>query len=225
MGKSLKGAEANFLASECSGFINETSRSFLKRHSNPESLLGQLKSLYLDGSHQACKDLVQLICEEQHELSGSPDIFVLRAKIALEENADLTDVHMWMKQARLNNKDSESVQEIDQLVGAMQDLQDGLYEQGKKALLELHESRSIGFLASFALGRHLLWKSQELDLSIYYLENAVRTKPLFKNAWESLGFAFNRNGQKGAAQEAFGKCIELETDPEKLSFYRQQLAS
>ena len=225
MGDNVKGAVAIHLATECSGFINETSRSFLRRHSNSDSLLGQLKALYLKGCHQACKDLIQLICEEQHPLCESADLFVLRSKIALEENQTLKEVNVWLTQARLNESSSGELLEMDALVRCQRDLQDGVYEDGTAGLLELFESRHIGFLASFLLGRHLLWKSQNVPLSIFYLEGAVQTKPHLKNAWEALGFAYNRDGQREPAQAAFAKCIELETDLEKLSFYRQQLAS
>ena len=55
---------ADYLEPECTGFIYNTARSFLRRHSNSNSLLTQLQGLFEKGEYESCKDMIQLICEE-----------------------------------------------------------------------------------------------------------------------------------------------------------------
>ena len=72
----------SYLEPESLGFHYDTARSFLKRHSNPESLLSQLKGLISRGQLDACRDMIQLIIREGHSLADSSDIYLLRAEVA-----------------------------------------------------------------------------------------------------------------------------------------------
>ena len=206
-------------------FVEKSVRSFLKRHQSPKSLLSQLHELYRQGAHDSCLHLIQVICEIQHPLCESAEMYVLGAKIAFEEDEDMAEVESWLLQAELNDPSSPACFDFSLLINALKKLKDGLYSEASQDLLGLVDSDEVSFLASYLLGRHFLWKSQETGLSIYHLETALQSKPNFKKAWEAAGFAYNREGQQDLANLAFSKCIELESDPDKIEFYRQHLAS
>jgi len=225
MGDQRSSKVATYLTKECSGFVSTTTRSFLKRHADPTVLLGQLKSLYKKGEHSTCSDLIQWICEEMHPLSTASELFLLRAQIAWEDETGLNPAKTWLKQALLNNPDCQQSKAFSDLLDIQDDLADGLYQESMERLKTHLENTTTEMFAHFLIGRHLLLKTQNVSTSIFHLESALQLKPAFKKCWEALGFAFNRSGQKVAAQKAFARCIELETNPEKVNFYKQQLAS
>jgi len=208
-----------------SPFIEKSVRSFLERHKNSRSLISQINELYRQGAHDSCLHLIEVICEMQHPLCETAELYVLGAKIAFEEDDDLSEVESWLMQGELNDPSSPACFDLSYFLSSLRKLKDGLYSESTQDLLGLVDSTEVGFLSSYLLGRHFLWKSQETQLAIYHLQTALQSKPNFKKALEAIGFAYNREGQTELASAAFSKCIELETDPDKIEFYRQHLAS
>lgn len=225
MGNSLSHSPQLYFKHSDNPFVEKSVRSFLERHQDPKSLLSQIYELYRQGAHDSCLHLIQMICEVQHPLYEAAEIYILGAKIAFEEDEDLAEVESWLMQGELNDPSAPACFDFSFLITALKKLKDGMYSEASQDLLGLVDSPDVGFLASYLLGRHFLWKSQEIGLSIYHLETALQSKPNFKKAWEAAGFAYNREGQKDLAKKAFSKCIELESDPDKIEFYRQHLAS
>ncbi|HEX9732800.1 MAG TPA: tetratricopeptide repeat protein [Thermoanaerobaculia bacterium] len=61
-----------------------------------------------------------------------------------------------------------------------------------------------------------------VEASVRWLETAVRIDPQLANAWVNLGVALRRQGDHGAAEQAYRKAVEI--DPRTYSAY-QNLAS
>jgi len=215
----------SFIEPETSGFIYETARSFLRRHSNPETLLAQLKGLLARGELASCKDLIQLIIREAHSLSDDCRIYLLRAQVAFEECDGICEVKAWVKQAQFYKDHQPDSDEWNLLFLALNDLQDGDYNAGRLRLADLLDKDSVKQLAQYSLAHHLFWKNEDPQYALVLIEGLCAERPGFVKAWSLLGFICNRMGFKERAQEAFANCLKHETNPEKIEFYRQQLAS
>lgn len=210
---------------ESSGFYYDTARSFLKRHSNPESLLVQLKSMLSQGHLDGCRDLIQLILREGHVLADNSDIFLLRAEVASLEGDNKGEVMAWVQQAKFCKQLTQNVIAWDELIYAQTALADGDYVNGQLILEKLIENPVISHIAQYELAYHLFWKNLDSERAISLLEGLTKDFPEFVKAWSCLGFAYNRFGMKAKAQEAFAQCLELDSDPERVKIYKQQLAS
>lgn len=215
----------SFLEPESTGFIYDTARSFLKRHSNPESLLGQLKCLVGSGQISTCKDLIQMIIREGHSLADHSETYLLRAQIAFEQSENLGEVMAWIQQAKLCSNLSSDITHWDELMFGMTALKEGDYKKGESVLEQLTETPSVAIIAKYKLAHHLFWKSINTEKALFILEEVAHNRPEFVQAWSCLGFVYNKLSMKEKAQEAFMKCLEFETNPEKIQFYKQQLAS
>ena len=215
----------SFLEPESTGFLYDTARSFLKRHSNPDSLLGQLKSLLRQGQLETCKDFIQLIIREGHSLADSSSTYLLRAQIAYEQAENKAEIMAWVQQAKLCKSLSSEIICWDNLIHGQLAISEGDYFNGQIVLEELLENSDIGHLAQYELAQHLFWRNLDSQRAVALLEEVTQQRPEFIKAWSCLGFAYNKFGLKTKAQQAFGHCIELDSNPERLKLYQQQLAS
>ncbi len=215
----------SFIEPESSGFYYDTARSFLKRHSNPESLMLQLKTMLSQGHLHGCRDLIQLIIRESHVLAEQSELYLLRAEVSYLEGDPMGDVMAWIQQAKLSEKLSPKVISWDELVYAQVAFSEGDYVNGQLILEKLMDNPDVGHFAKFELGYHLFWKNLDAERALQLLEEVTLEYPEFIKAWSCLGFAYNKFGMKTKAQEAFSQCIELDSDPERLKLYKQQLAS
>ncbi len=128
---------SSFLEPDSLGFYYDTARSFLKRHSDPEALLGQLKSLVVKGDLDSSRDMIQLIIREGHVLSDHSDIYLLRAEIAFLQADNKGEVLAWVQQAKLCKHLSSQIVEWDELVYAQTALAEGDYVNGQLILEKL----------------------------------------------------------------------------------------
>lgn len=215
----------SFIEPESSGFHYDTARSFLKRHSNPESLMLQLKSLLSKGQLESCRDLIQLIIREGHVLADHSETYLLRAEVAYLKADNKGEIMAWVQQAKLCDTLSPAIVKWDELVYATTAISEGDYVNGQLILEKLMESDDVAHLAQLELAHHLFWKNVDSERALELLKDLTDAYPEFIKAWSSLGFAYNKFGMKELAQEAFAHCIELDSDPERVKIYKQQLAS
>lgn len=215
----------SFIEPESTGFYHDTARSFLKRHSNPELLLGQLKSMLRQGQLDACRDLIQLIIREGHSLADSCEVYLLRAEVAYLQAENRGEVMAWVQQAKMCKNLTQTIVRWDELVFAITALNEGDYVEGQLILEKLMGEPSVGHLAAYELAQHLFWKNLDTERALTLLEDVACDFPEFIKVWSCLGFAYNRFGMKTKAQEAFALCLELDKNPERLKLYKQQLAS
>lgn len=214
-----------FLEPQSQGFIHDTARSFLKRHKNNESLLAQLKDLYIQGQYSSCSDLIDLIISEGHSISESSDIYLLRAQIDFHQTDNFLAANDWLKQAKLCAKPSVEIQDWDNLKEGISAFAEGDYELGERTLSALVGTDAVGWIAQYRLAYHLFWKNINAEKAMFLLEDLTKQKPEFVKAWSCLGFVYNKMGLKEKAQIAFSRCLEKETNPDRIEFYKQQLAS
>ena len=116
---------ASFLEPESNGFLYDTARSFLRRHSNPESLLAQIKNLMVQGQLDACRDMIQLVIREGHELGDQSELYLMRAQVADEQADNLGEVMAWIQQAKHCKDNNPSVETWDQFISARNALREG----------------------------------------------------------------------------------------------------
>ncbi|MCB0377947.1 MAG: hypothetical protein KDD33_05595 [Bdellovibrionales bacterium] len=187
--------------------------------------MGQLKSLFASGEWSTCEDLIDLIISEQHDLIEDPQLFLLGAQVEFFKSEDIQKCCPWVKQAALNDPAHPEVIEWVRLLEAYQWLSEGDYQRGQRALQTLTYASVVESEARFILAHHLFWKNIDGARAIDLLEEVVLDHPNMNKAWACLGFAYNRSGFRSKAQEAFGICLQNETDPDKVALYKQQLAS
>ena len=152
----------SYIEPDSLGFHYDTARSFLKRHSNPESLLVQLKNLISRGQLDSCRDMIQLIIREGHSLADSSEIYLLRAEVAYLQGENRGEILAWVQQAKLSEDLSQKIVQWDELVYAQTALNEGDYVNGQLMLEKLIESDVVGHLAQFELAQHLFWKNLDL---------------------------------------------------------------
>lgn len=215
----------SFIEPESSGFHYDTARSFLKRHANPNSLLAQLQSLLSKGQTDACRDLIQLIIREGHVLADSSDIYLLRAEVAYLDAENKGEIMAWIQQAKLCKNLNADIIKWDELIYAQTALAEGEYVNGQLILEKLMDNERVGHLAQYELAHHLFWKNLDPERALMLLEELAKDFPDFIKVWSNLGFAYNKYGMKAKAQQAFAHCLELDSNPERLKLYKQQLAS
>ncbi len=215
----------SFIEPESTGFINDTARSFLKRHSDPKSLLSQLKNLFHQGEYSSCVDLIQLIIRENHTLSDRYELYVLRAQLAFTSSDSLEEVSSWIKQASLCNDATKSLESWTKFISASLALKEGDYSLGENLLKELLSDEAVGMLAQYHLSYHLFWRNIDPEQSLFLLEELTHQHPELIKAWSCLGFVYNRLGLQDKAQSAFSYCLSRETNPNKIQLYKQQLVS
>lgn len=185
----------------------------------------QLKGLLGQGQLGSCQDLIQLILREGHALSEDCRIYLLRAQIAFEESEEFHQVQAWIRQAEMVSSDHTDLDSWLQWENAHLALKEGDHEQGENELRKLLTKASVRQLAQYSLAHHLFWKNKDIPQALNLIEDLCEERPGFIKAWSLMGFIYNRLGRKTEAQEAFAHCLEHETRPEKIEFYRQQLAS
>ena len=149
---------------------------------------------------------------------------LIRAQMAFEEEESIAETCTWLAQAELNNKKCPKTKLYKEVLKARQCLKDGLYQEGERQLVGLLDSEYQAH-AAFILGEHLFWRSPSTEEAVALLKIAVQDRPGFVKAWATMGFAYNKMGLKDKAQQSFSQCLEFEKDPERLAFYREQLAS
>lgn len=215
----------SFLEPESQGFIYDTARSFLKRHSNPDSLMSQLKNIWAQGQLIPCRDMIQLILREGHSLGDRAELYLLRARISYEEGEALGEVMSWIQQAKICNKNSSELKVWNKLIKARIAMNEGDPTNGQKILEDLIEKSEVMHLARYELAHHLFWRNLNIARATDLLENVTLERPTFVKAWSCLGYAYNRLNLKTKAQLAFGQCIELDTNPDRIKVYKQQIAS
>ncbi len=215
----------SYIEPESTGFINDTARSFLKRHSNPKSLLSQLKNLFLAGEYTSCEDLIQLIIREGHELADQSEFYLLRAQLAFSLSDSMEEVMAWFKQAQLCNDSDQALNSWIKLNSALLALKEGDYKTGEGALRELLSDEQVSMMAQYHLSYHLFWRNIDPEQSLFLLEELCHQHPELLKAWSCLGFVYNRLGLQEKAQSAFSHCLSRETNPTKIQLYKQQLVS
>lgn len=185
----------------------------------------QLKSMLAQGHLDGCRDLIQLIIREGHVLADSSDVYLMRAEVAVLQGDPKGEVMAWVQQGKLCENLSTEVIAWDELIYGQNAIAEGDYVNGQLILEKLIENKNVGHLAQFELAYHLFWKNLDVERALTLLEEVTHDFPEFIKAWSCLGFAYNKFGMKTKAQEAFSHCIELDSDPERLKFYKSQLAS
>ena len=216
----------SFLEDETSkSFLHDTALSFLKRHSDPKLLLLQMKQMVLRGQLSSCKDMIQMILREGHILGDGSEIYLLRAHIAYQQNENQGEVMSWIQQARLANPKNISVKKWDLLYSAIRQVEEGDYQNGQRSLENLINDRDVGEMAQYQLAHHLFWRNIDMERAQSLLEELSKDRPEYSKALSCLGFVYNRLEMKEKAQEAFELCLETETNPERIAFYKQQIAS
>jgi tetratricopeptide (TPR) repeat protein len=215
-----------FLEPNSLGFYYESARSFLNRHADPNVLLAQLKTMLRQGQLGACHDLIQLVLREGHDLGDHSALYLLRAEVAYFRGENLGEVMAWVQQARLCPVSNDELDLWEKLNQATTALKEGDAIQGQIDMEQLIADEGVvSHLAQFELSYHLFWKNIDAERALQMLSELTKEHPEFLQAWSCLGFAYNKFGMKIRAQQAFAQCLELDSNPDRLKIYKQQLAS
>ena len=86
-----------------------------------------------------------------NDLSDSADLFVLRAKIAFEED-EQDQIKDWLVQAAIIDTENPSLREFKNFLSAAEKLKDGMLEEAQKELKEFEEDARPLHLFSLCFG-------------------------------------------------------------------------
>lgn len=202
---------------------DSTTSLFIKKHKNPEQLLSQIESLYLQSQIKEVIHLIECVIDNNSDLLSNPDIFVLYSKALIEFQGLTHQSESALYQAQLLNKNSATVLELQNLFALNEELRDGLYSSAEEKLNTLLQKDPKNGIALFMLGSHLLWKTERTSTAVELLEKATKLRPHFLKAWVHLAMAYKKNHLLALADQAFQECIALDPNPNQHHFYKTHL--
>lgn len=196
---------------------------FIRNHSDPEQLFLQTRALYLSGQIFEVEKISECIIDEANDNVQSVDFFLLAAHAEVEIHGFTEKVRSFLSQALILDPFHDAAQAYWKMCQAVQDLKDGLYNQGENTLRECLKTSSLRISASYFLAHHLFWKSNDISEATHLLELVVDERPSHLMAWADLALAYKRQGERVKANHALQKCLKIDRESSRRAFYEHQL--
>lgn len=195
-----------------------------KRRPVAESSLPGLMKLYGEGRVQEVQALLTALYKQRPEAEQDVDILMLNVKVLLETDGTIGQTKQAMHKAYVLAASRADVQEYFQLVGAKEKIESSRKEKGESELKALLKRSPNNAHAMLLLGTHCFWALNDVAGAIRYLENCLRVRPVMLRAWACLGAIHTSEGRYAQAERAFLKCLEYETTPAMISYFKSMLS-
>lgn len=184
-----------------------------------------VSKVYATGNLPLALSLARQVYENEATARKNAAFLVLYAKILIESEAPTSQVQGILGEAFLLEPENREVLDYMELLKLRYGLKRGVGDASEVLLKNLVRRSPHNVHALFILGTHMFWEDGQALAAIPYLESCVRLAPNFLRAWGCLGAIYKKMGNAPLAQQAFRKCLELETEPSMQQFFQQQLAS
>lgn len=148
-------------------------------------------------------------------------VFTL-VKVLIESEAPSSQIRSLLVQAHLSAPENTEFIDYLEIVEARNVLKKGFNDSGEIMLRNLLRRSPNNVHAHFILGAHLFWMDNQPTLAITHLETCVRLHPNFLRAWGCLGAIYKKIGNEQLAQNAFQKCLNIETNEKMKEFFQKQ---
>lgn len=196
---------------------------FVRNHRDAEQLFVQMRALFASGQLFEVATLAQCVIDQYNDNIQNVDFFILAAQVEMELHGFTKKADQFIRQALKLAPFNDVALAYYKMSSACLDLKDGLYEKGEATLRECLSKTSLRPYASFLLAHHLFWKTSEIKEAIELLEAVVFERVGFLKAWTDLALAHKRTGDRFKANLALQKCLKLDREPSRRSFYERHL--
>ena len=180
---------------------------------------------YEQGRLESALELGSRMLKSNENLKASLNFIHTYLKVLFEAEAPISQMRSLISEALLHHPGDSTLIDYLEILEAKRGLRKGLNDQGEVLLRALLRRSPQNAHAHFILGAHLFWTDSEPTMAIPHLEACVRLHPSFLRAWGCLGAIYKKLGHRGLAQQAFRKCLEIETEPKMRALFEQELKS
>lgn len=192
-------------------------------HGEEDVTLSAVTKLYVAGKLEKALALATALFKEKPELESDANACLVFAKILLETEAPKSRIRALLTKVYIRFPENADVHEYLDLLDATDQLRKGVGDPGETALKNLLRRNPNNVHAMFLLGSHYFWSDKEPDLALHYLQKCVVLRPNMLRAWACLGMVYKSQGHEELAARAFRKCLELETQPEMIAYFKKLL--
>lgn len=182
-----------------------------------------LSKLYGEGKVQGAMVLMNNLLREKPELEKDVNFLLLEAKLLLETEGATGHIKLILNKAFLLSPKHPDVVDYRAIVDAKEKLDLGLKQHGEELLRSVLRRKPNHPHALLLMGTHLYWGKTDLEEAIRYLENCIRARPVMLRAWACLGAVNATLGRRDQAERAFKKCLDLETNPKMVDYFKGML--
>ncbi len=183
--------------------------------------LSGIVQLYAEGKLEKALSLMTAAMKQNPRLEEDVPFLLLQAKILFESEGPTSKIKAALIKAYILEPNNSEVAEYSEMMDAKEKLEPGVKNDlGEQALKNLLRRSPKNAHALFLLGTHLFWGDKETAMSAQYLQKCVDIRPNFLRAWECLGTIYKSVGHEELAVRAFRKCIDLETNPQIINYFK-----
>jgi tetratricopeptide (TPR) repeat protein len=182
-----------------------------------------LTKLYAEGRNDRALALANEMFKNSPELIANPSFAMTFIKVLFECEAPGSHLRSVLAQAQLAFPGNPQIADYLEILDSKSFLKKSMMDPGEVMLMNVIRRSPDQVHAHFTLGAHFYWEEQEPLRAIPHLETCVRLRPVYLRAWACLGGVYHSLGNQQLAQNAFRKCLELESDPSVKEFFAEQM--
>ena len=186
--------------------------------------LAAIEKYFIEGKLDQALILATNFEKEIIELKKNRDFLLLYSRILIETEAPACKIRAVLNLALLQNPCDQDALDYLLIIDAKLNFTPELNDSGEIELNKLIKRRHDLDLAYFVLGAHLFWVQGDTLSSIRHLDAAVRLRPNFLRAWGCLGSIYKKIGNIPLANNAFEKCLKLETEPSMRKYFQDLIS-
>jgi tetratricopeptide (TPR) repeat protein len=202
-----------------------TTSLFVQNHTSPQHLLQQVEALVSRGEIHQASYLIDCIIDNNNALVSSADLFVLHAKIYIEQFGFSVHAQCAIQQALLLEPNHGDALRLQTLSNLHEEFRDGLYTQAQESVREFLKTNPDNVYATYLLAYNMFWKNGAESEAVELLEKCVKARPSFLRAWLCVAMAYKKNQNFEKAEDAFQECLGLDKNPSNSDFYKNHLQS
>jgi len=193
--------------------------------SSADSSLGSINRLYLEGKLDQAVHLIAAALKDKPTLEEDVGFLILQSKCLIETEAPNAKIKAVLHKACLLAPKNLEVIDYLEIIDAKEKLEFVSKILGEQALEKVIRRSPKNPHAHFLMGAHLFWIRNNHEQAQHHLKQAISSRPNLLRAWACLGALYRLTGQEEQAVRAFRKCLELETNPQMIQYFKSLLHS
>ena len=182
-----------------------------------------VEKAFAEGQLEKALELLEPLRKDHPELETDPGYLLVETQIFFESEGPSGRMRSNLAKALANAPGDRTLQDYAELLEARRLLSDGRIDEGERRVKAILQRNPDHAHATFVLGTHYFWRTNQHALAARYLEKCVAVRPNFLRAWGCLGALYSAMGQPSLAQRAFEQCLRLESQPAMRRFFEERL--
>jgi Flp pilus assembly protein TadD len=188
-----------------------------------DAALAGILHMYHEGKVEKALTLLSVIAKQHPQADRHVPFLVLQAKLLIETEGITARIKASLSKAYLLTPKHPEVTEYLEMIEGKEMLDLHNEQQGLTMLRAVLQKSPKNPHVLFLLGSYLFWTKNNFDEPMRLLEKCVMNRPNFLRAWACLGAVYKKMGRDSLAEKSFKKCLELESHPHMIAFFKSQL--